>query len=161
MKMGMKAAAIVSVLALALMSGTAMAQNETASHHQTSEKKMQGKDQAMGMKGGGMMQGQGMGMMDGKDMMMQGGMGCMKMMGQSMGMMGGGMMRHMSADNQQKFMDATKEMRKEMHMMRFEHMDAMRNPETSLEDLAAMEQKMLDTRKEMMKKAKAFQDQKQ
>ena len=44
--------------------------------------------------------------------------------------------------------------------MRFEHMEAMRNPKTTLEDLATMEQKMLDTRKEMMKKAVEFQDQK-
>ena len=77
-----------------------------------------------------------------------------------MGMMGGGMMQHMSAENQEKFMDATKDMRKEMHMKRFEHMEAMRNPKTTLEELSTMEQKMLDSRKEMMKKAKTFQNQK-
>lgn len=74
--------------------------------------------------------------------------------------MGGGMMNNMSAENQQKFMDASKEMRHNMHMMRFEYMEAMRNPKTTLEDLAAMEQKMLDIRKEMMKKAQEFEDQK-
>jgi hypothetical protein len=36
----------------------------------------------------------------------------------------------------------------------------MRNPKTTLEELATMEQKMLDTRKELMKKAETFQDQK-
>lgn len=171
MKMGMKTTAITSVLALALMNGTAMAQTETgttAPQQQMGGKMMKEKGQGMmgggmmgqGMMGQGMMQGQGM--MSGKDMMMQGGMGCMKMMGQGMGMgmMGGGMMKNMSVENQQKFMDATKEMRKEMHMQHFEYMESMRNPKTSLEDLSAMEQKMLDTRKEMMKKAKAFQDQK-
>jgi len=119
----------------------------------------------MGMMGGKgmMMQGQnGMGMMGGKGMMMQGKMGCMKMMGHGMmggGMMGGGMMKNMSAENQQKFLDTTKEMRKEMNNMRFEHMEAMRSPKTTLEDLSTMEQKMLDFRKEMMKKAESFQDQ--
>ncbi len=189
MKMGMKTTAIASILALALMSGTAMAQTETGTTapqqqmQQMGGKMMKGKGQ--GMMGGGMMQGQGgmgcmkmqgqgmmgnsmmnsqgcQGMMSGKGMMMQGGMGCMKMMGQGMGMgmMGGGMMKNMSAENQQKFMDATKETRKEMHMLHFEHMEAMRNPKTTLEDLSTMEQKMLDTRKEMMKKAKSFQAQK-
>lgn len=171
MKMGMKTTAIASVLALALMSGTAMAQAEhhtdSAPQQEMGGKKMHGKGQ--GMMGGGMMQGQGgmgmmrgKGMMGGKGMMQQGGMGCMKMMGEGMGMgmMGGGMMQHMSAENQEKFMDATKDMRKEMHMKRFEHMEAMRNPKTTLEELSTMEQKMLDSRKEMMKKAKTFQNQK-
>ena len=149
MKMGIKTTAIASVLTLALMSGTAMAQAEhhtdSAPQQEMGGKKMQGKDQ---------------GMMGGKGMMMQGRMGCMKMMGEGMGMgmMGGGMMQHMSAENQQKFMDATKEMRKEMHMKRFEHMEAMRNPKTTMQELSAMEQKMLDSRQEMMKKAKTFQN---
>jgi hypothetical protein len=162
MKMGMKSTLIVSALALSLTGGTAMAQmpmdNNTAPQ-QMGGKMMQGQG-GKGMKGNMM---QGGGMMNGKGMMTQGGMGCMKMMGQGMmggGMMGGGMMKNMSTENQQKFMDATKEMRKEMHMMRFEDMDAMRNPKTTLEELATMEQKMLDTRKELMKKAETFQDQK-
>ncbi len=164
MKMGMKTAAMASVLAFGLMAGSAIAQTGTETtvpQQQMGGSMMNGNGQSM--MGRGMMQGQGgMGMMGGKGRMMQGNMGCMNMMGQGMGMgmMGGGMMTNMSAENQQKFMDATKKMRQNMHMMHFEHMEAMRNPKTTLEDLAAMEQKMLDTRKEMMKKAKGFQDQK-
>ncbi len=54
-------------------------------------------------------------------------------------------------------MDATREMRRKMHEMNFEHMEAMCNPETSLEDLAAMEEEMLNMRKKIMKKAESFQ----
>jgi len=164
MKMRMKTAAMASVLAFGLMAGSAIAQTgieTTVPQQQMGGSMMNGNGQSM--MGRGMMQGQsGMGMMGGKGRMMQGNMGCMNMMGQGMGMgmMGGGMMTNMSAENQQKFMNATKKMRQTMHMMHFEHMEAMRNPKTTLEDLAAMEQKMLDTRKEMMKKAKGFQDQK-
>jgi hypothetical protein len=164
MKMGMKTAAITSLLTLGLMAGPAIAQTETkttAPHQQMDENIMNGNGQ--GMMGKKMMRGKAsMGMMGGKGMMMRGNMGSMKMMGQGtgLGMMGGGMMKNMSTENQHKFMNASKEMRKDMHMMRFEHMEAMRNPKTTLEDLATMEQKMLDTRKEMMKKAVEFQDQK-
>jgi hypothetical protein len=72
-------------------------------------------------------------------------------------MMGGGMMHNMSADNQQKFMNDTKEMRQKMHTMRFEYMEAMRNPKTTLKDLGDMEQKMLDMRKDMLKNAEKYQ----
>lgn len=158
MKMGMKTTVLASVLALTLAAGNGMAQSETdstAPQQQVGGKMMHG-DKGMMHGGKGKM-----GMMHGKKGMMQdcmsmkrghGGMGHMKMMEQRM-------MKGMSADNQQKFMDATKEMRKEMHMMRFEHKEAMRNPETTLGDLTTMEQKMLDIRKEMMEKTKAFQDQ--
>ena len=159
MKMGMKTAAMASVLAFGLMASSAIAQTGT----ETTVPQQQMGGSMMNGNGQGMMQGQGgMGMMGGKGRMMQGNMGCMNMMGQGMGMgmMGGGMMTNMSAENQQKFMDATKKMRQNMQMMHFEHMEAMRNPKTTLEDLAAIEQKMLDIRKEMMKKAKGFQDQK-
>jgi hypothetical protein len=76
-------------------------------------------------------------------------MGCMNMMS-------GGMMPSMTPEDQQKFMDDTREMRKKMHSMRFEYMEAMRNPKTSLGDLADMEQKMLDIRKDMIKKAEKY-----
>lgn len=150
----MKKTILVAFLTLTMAAGTAMAQDHM---------KMDMADGQNMQQGQGMMMGQGNGMMmGGKGMMQQGQMGCMNMMGQGMGqgMMGGGMMNHMSADNQQKFMNDTKEMRQKMHMMRFEHMEAMRNPKTSLEDLADMEQKMLDMRKDMMKKAEKYQDKK-
>ena len=154
MKLGMKTTAMVFILALSLVAGTATAQNETTAtypHQQMSGNMMQGRS-GMGMMGGNMMRGQGM--------MMQGRMGCMEMMGQGIGsgMMGGGMMKNMSAENQQKFMDATKELRKKMHMLHFEHMEAMRNPKATLEDLADLEQKMFDIRKEMMQKAREFKE---
>lgn len=38
-------------------------------------------------------------------------------------------------------------------------MEAMRDPKTTLKDLAAMEQKMLDLRKKMMDTAQKYQDQ--
>jgi hypothetical protein len=144
----MKTTAIASVLALAMMTGPVMAQEDADTSSPQQQMQMNGK----------MMAGNGQAMND--DGMKQGGMGCMKMQGRGGRGMMGGMMKNMSAENQQKFLDATKEMRKEMNSMRFDHMEAMRNPKTTPEDLTVMEQKMLDTRKEMMKIAKTFQAQK-
>jgi hypothetical protein len=160
MKMGMKTTLLASALVLGLMTGTAMAQKATDATG--SQDRMDGNmmmENGQGMMGGGAMMGHGM--MGGKMMMGQGRMGCLNMMGQGMGggMMGGGMMKNMSDGNQQKFMDATKEMRREMHNMHFDHMEAMRDPKTALKDLAAMEQKMLDLRKKMMDTAQKYQDQ--
>jgi hypothetical protein len=82
----------------------------------------------------------------------------MNMMGQGMGhgMMGGGVLNHMSADSQQKFLNDTKEMRQKMHMLRFDYMEALRNPKTNLKDLGDMGQKMLDIRKDMIKKVEQY-----
>jgi hypothetical protein len=173
----MKKTILATVLALGMATGTVMAQDHM---NRTDYQDMQpgqgmmmnGQDYGTMMNDGGrgqgrmdgygtMMNGRGMGpgMMGGHGMMMQGRAGCMNMMGQGMGqgMMGGGMMYNMSADNQQKFMNDTKEMRQKMHTMRFEYMEAMRNPKTTLKDLGDMEQKMLDMRKDMLKKAEKYQ----
>jgi len=96
-----------------------------------------------GMMGPGMM-GPGMG----RGMMHRGQVGCMNMMG--------GAVLNFSAEDQQKFMDETKDLRKKMHDMRFDYMEAMRNPDTRLGDLADMEQKMLDVRKELLNKAEKY-----
>ena len=152
----MKKTILTMALALSMVAGTAMAQGGMNMNMDDGQDMPQG--QGMMMNGGGM----GPGMMGGKGMMMQGRQGCMNMMGQGMGqgMMGGGMMNQMSDENQQKFMNDTQEMRQKMHTMRFEHMEAMRNPNTSLKDLADMEQKMLDVRQGMMQKAEKYQDMK-
>ncbi len=171
----MKKTILTTVLALGMVTGTAMAQDNMPMNMGDGPNMQPGQGQGMMMNGGGMgsgmmgdqgmmMNGRGMGpgMMGGKGMMMNGRLGCMNMMGQGMGqgMMGGGMMTNMSADNQQKFMNDTREMRQKMHTMRFEYMEAMRNPKTTLKDLGEMEQKMLDIRKGMMKKAEKYQDMK-
>ena len=167
----MKKTILATVLALSMVAGTAIAQQNMnmgmeGQGMQQGQGMMMGRGMGQGMMGGGMgqgMMGRGMGPgMMGRGMMMQGHMGCMNMMGRGMGMgmMGGGMMGNMTADNQKEFMDDTKEMREKMHMMRFEYMEAMRNPKTTLEDIGNMEQDMLDIRKNMMKKAEKYQDKK-
>jgi hypothetical protein len=168
----MKKTILATVLALSMVAGTAIAQQNMnmgmeGQGMQQGQGMMMGRGMGQGMMGGGMGQGMmgGHGMMGGgmgKGMMMQGHMGCMNMMGRGMGMgmMGGGMMGNMTADNQKEFMDDTKEIREKMHMMRFEYMEAMRNPKTTLEDIGNMEQDMLDIRKNMMKKAEKYQDKK-
>ena len=130
----MKKTILATVLALGMATGTAMAQDHM---NMTDHQGMQSGE-------GMMMQGQGNG-----TMMNGGGMG--------QGRMDGGMMYNMTADNQQKFMNDTKEMRQKMHTLRFEYMEAMRNPKTTLKDLGDMEQKMLDMRKDMLKKAEKYQ----
>jgi hypothetical protein len=162
----MKKTILATVLALSMVAGTAIAQQNMnmgmeGQGMQQGQGMMMGRGMGQGMMGGGMGQGM-MGGGMGKGMMMQGHMGCMNMMGRGMGMgmMGGGMMGNMTADNQKEFMDDTKEMREKMHMMRFEYMEAMRNPKTTLEDIGNMEQDMLDIRKNMMKKAEKYQDKK-
>lgn len=156
----MKKTILATVLALSMVAGTAIAQ-QNMNMGMEGQGMMMGRGMGQGMMGGGMGQGM-MGGGMGKGMMMQGHMGCMNMMGRGMGMgmMGGGMMGNMTADNQKEFMDDTKEMREKMHMMRFEYMEAMRNPKTTLEDIGNMEQDMLDIRKNMMKKAEKYQDKK-
>lgn len=163
----MKKVILATVLTLSMAVGVSMAQTDTSAPQDQNSQPSQGMmmpynmmGQGYGMMNGQRMGRQGCGMMGGKAMMMQGRRGCMNMMGKGMGsgMMGGGMMTNMSPENQQKFMDASKDLRKEMYMMRFTHMEAMRNPKTSLDDLANMEQKMLDLRKQIMKKAEQFQD---
>jgi hypothetical protein len=120
----------------------------------------------------GMMGGSGMGpgmMMGGPGMdyhgMMMGGSG----MESGMGMMGKGYMMHRnmmaqcgvvpgmksfsSAEEQGKFLDATKELRKNLHDMRFEYGEMIRQPETTIGELKKMEQQMDTLQKQIMEKA--------
>lgn len=90
-----------------------------------------------GMGGYGMMHGPGM--MNGYGM--RGGMGMMGPRGQGM-----------TYEQRQKFLNDTVELRKEMHDLRFKYMEAQRDPDTTLEKLGDLEQKMLDLRREMFKK---------
>ncbi len=131
MKKEMKAVALASMLALGLFAGTAIVQPAGA--------------QQMGdMTEGRMMSG---GMMGGQSTW---GMGCN-------GMMGGAMMSQMSPGQQQEFMNQTVDLRKKMMEKRFSYMEAMRNPETTPQDLAKIEKEMLQLRTEMMDKMNTLQ----
>ncbi len=162
MKKEMKASLLATVLALTMMTGVAAAQigNDVSPHQMRARMMntnmadlsgpgmmdMHGRGMmGNGMMAGNMMMGPGMG----RGMMVQGQAGCMNMMG--------GASFNFSAEDQQKFMDETKDLRRKMHDMRFDYMEAMRNPDTKLGDLADMEQKMLDVRKELLKKAEKYQ----
>ncbi len=139
----MKRIAIVSVLIVALTAGLGFAQ--------MGGQQQMGKD---AMKHGqGMMKetqqicpqmGTGMGMMMGPGMM--GGMmgpGMMRSMMGHMGMMGPGMMKgYWSKPKVKKFLDDTKDLRKELHMKKFEYMEALRNPDTPKETLTSLRKDM-------------------
>ena len=154
MKMGMKTTIIASMLAVGLIAGNGIAQTGTDTTT-PQQQQMRGNMQGGGMMGPGMMGGgmQGKGMMGGGMMgrgMMGGqggqgswGMGCN-------GMMGGMMMNQMSPEQQQKFMDQTTDLRKQMMEKRFAYMEAMRNSDTTLQDFATIEKEMLDLRSKMM-----------
>lgn len=158
----MKKTILTTMLVLGMSTGTALAQGSVPMDMVDGRAMQQGRGMMMGP-GPGMMMNRddmGQGMMGGRGMMMQGRHGCMEMMGSGMGhgMMTGRMMSRMSSENQQRFMDDTVELRKEMHSLRFAYMEAMRNPDTRLAELADMEQQMLDIRKDMLRKAEKYQD---
>lgn len=159
MKKEIKATVITAILAIGLMAGAAIAQAGTDTSTNTQQQPMSGNMMNGGMNGrmmqGNMMQGGGMmhgnmmdgNMMDGNMMGWQndGGMGCN-------GMMGGMMMNTMTPGQQQEFMNQTVELRKQMMEQRFTYMEAMRNPNTSPDDLAKIEKGMLELRIKMMDK---------
>ena len=164
MKMGMKTTVIASLLAIGLIAGNGLAQTGTdAATPQQQQIRgnmmgpgmMYGGMMGRGMMGSGMMYGgmmgrgmMGPGMMHGGMMGGQGGQG-FRGMGCN-GMMGGMMMNRMSPEQQQKFMDQTTDLRKQMMEKRFAYMEAMRNSDTTLQDLAKIEKEMLDLRSKMM-----------
>ena len=168
MKMGMKTTVIASILAIGLIAGNGLAQTETKTtpqqHHETEttpsqNQQMSGNMMGRGMMGSGMMGGgmMGRGMM-GHGMMGKGMMGGQGRMGMGCnGMMGGMMMNRMSPEMQQQFMDQTTDLRKQMMEQRFAYMEAMRNSETTPQDLAKIEKDMLDLRSKMMDKMGAMQ----
>ncbi|MGW8161863.1 MAG: hypothetical protein ACWGN1_06410 [Desulfobulbales bacterium] len=119
--------------------------------------------------GPGMMGGYGMGpgMMGGYGM----GPGMMGGYGMGSGMMGGYGMGHMnrhmmdeygwgrgkkpfsSPENYNKFLDETKDLRKELHDMQFEYGEMMRNPKTTMGDLKKMQQEMFELQKKLLEKS--------
>ena len=110
---------------------------------------------APGMMGGKM----GQGMMHGK-MGDQGGMmGGMGMCGM-MGGMGGGMMGPgmgtLSPEAQQKFLDATKDLRKKLHDKQFEYGEAARNPKADKKELLKKRRELWDIQQKIHTKAWDF-----
>jgi hypothetical protein len=96
--------------------------------------------------GPGMMGGYGYGMGPG----MMGGYGCG---------MGPGMMGYYSPDEYKKqfnknqaFLDATKDLRKKLHSLRFDYAEAVRNPATKQEDLIKMNEEMESILKQIYEK---------
>ena len=161
MKMGMKTTVIASLLAIGLIAGNGLAQTGTDAAT-PQQQQIRGNMMGPGMMGPGMMYGgmmgrgmMGPGMMHGGMMGGQGGQG-FRGMGCN-GMMGGMMMNRMSPEQQQKFMDQTTDLRKQMMEKRFAYMEAMRNSDTTLQDLAKIEKEMLDLRSKMMDDMSAMQ----
>lgn len=118
---------------------------------------------------GNHMMGSGYGMMGGGNGMMGGGYG---MMGGGNGMMGGNGVGGnyndcpgvtssgqggWNSETQQKFLDETVDLRKEMNDKRFAYMEAQRNPNTSREQLAELEKEMIDLRTKLSAKAELLQ----
>ena len=97
------------------------------------------------MVGGGMGKGMGQGMM-----------GC-GMMGPGMGQgMMGGMMGNLDPAEQQKHLDATKELRKKLHDKQFDYGEAARNPKTSKADLLKKKKELWDLQHKIHEKAWDF-----
>jgi len=104
-----------------------------------------------GMMGGGMMGGMmGRGMMGGCDMMGGGMMGSGMMGGCGMGpgMWGYGYQQKAF----QKFLDDTKDLRKELHNLKFEYFEAARNPDSKPEDIDKLEKEMNELQKKIYEK---------
>jgi hypothetical protein len=102
----------------------------------------------------------GPGMMESGRHMMGGMMGYGGMMGSGYGSgrhmdcgMMGDMMGYGSEEGQQKFLDATTDLRREMHNKRFEISEAMRNPETTRATLLKMQKEMLEIKVKMYERA--------
>lgn len=99
--------------------------------------------------------GRGYGMMHGYGM----GPGMMGDYGMGYGMMGGqGLCQgpmHMfeyGSDQYNAFMNETRETRKQIHDMRFEYGEMMRDPQTTVKDLKQMQKKMYELQQELMNK---------
>ncbi|RLB85615.1 MAG: hypothetical protein DRH24_01515 [Deltaproteobacteria bacterium] len=131
----MKKKVLVTVLVLGIVVGTAMAQQNM--HMKTTDQSMhqgQGMHQGQNMHQGHGMMGGGMGM----------DMNCSRMMG------------NMNAANQQKFLNETKELRKQMQMKRFEYMEARRNPNANPQDINNLEQEMFNLSEKMKKQGEKY-----
>ena len=62
-----------------------------------------------------------------------------------------------TSEQNQKFLDDTAELRKEMHDKRFEYMEAVRNPKSTRQQLSMMEKEMIDLRDKIYDKAPQIQ----
>ncbi len=144
-----------SIMAMGFFTGIAFAHagHTAPAQQQTYGQNMMGNGgmQQGGMMNGGMMNGGMMGGYHGGNRgYMWGGMGCN-------GMMGGAMMNRMTPAMQQKFMDQTTNLRKQMMDLRFAYRNAMYKNNTTPEDLAKIEKQMLDVRAKMMDKMEKLQ----
>jgi len=73
--------------------------------------------------------------------------------GHMMGYGGGmGMMYKLTPEQREQFFNETKELRKKMHDLRFEYMEAMHDSKSSPQDLAKIEKEMLETKMKMLDK---------
>lgn len=160
---------MVTALAGVLASGAVFAPTGYAATHEHDAAPSAATQNPAAPMGPGMMGGMGMGMMGqdgmGMGMMGQGGMGMMGgkgmgcgMMGDGMGMgmMGPGMMGTMTPEAQQKYLDATKELRKKLHDKRFEYAEAARNPKANKADLLKKKKEMWDLQQKIHEKAWEF-----
>ncbi|MDW7771664.1 MAG: hypothetical protein SCH71_02125 [Desulfobulbaceae bacterium] len=171
-----------TILTLAVAAGLNTAHAQTmgeggAGMHEMKEKQQTEKQQQYhdpdmmhpGMMGGygmgpGMGYGMGHGMMGGYGMGpgMGYGMGHGMMGGYGMGpgMMGGygscpcpGAMRSTSPDQFNDFLDKTRELRKNLHSMRFDYAEMMRKPESSRDEIKNLQKEMFKLQQEIQQKA--------
>lgn len=73
--------------------------------------------------------------------------------GHMMGPMWGGYGHGYGYGYDQKFLDETRELRKQLHDKRFEYHEAIRNPETTTETLIAIEKEIRELKEEIYEKS--------
>lgn len=137
------AALAVASNAAGQMSGSGQGMMQSGSAQQRNAQVDQDNDD-YGMMGGGY--GMGPGMMDGGY-----GMGNHQMM-RGYGW-GPNSSRFNSPEQFDKFLNDTKDLRKKLHDMKFEYMEKMRDPQTTVGDLKKMQQEMYSLRKQIQEKA--------
>ena len=90
-------------------------------------------------------------MQRGPGMMAENGRGCSGCPGK------GGAMRTMEKEQRTEFLNATSELRKAMHMKKFEFKEASRNSAISPSELAQLEKEIIDLRVKIQEKAEEIQ----
>jgi hypothetical protein len=94
--------------------------------------------------------GTGQGMMHGYGMGPCGtGQGMMRGYGMGPGMM----QRNLSPETYRDFFDQTRELRKQLHDLRFDYQEALRSPEDQGKNISELEQKMFDLQQQIREKA--------
>jgi len=147
-----------AVLALSLVAGVALATTatdtpQTATGPGYGMMNGQGPQYGANMRGKGMMRGnwQGCAMNNGGPgmgkMMMQGGPGMHH---------GGAMMNPELVEKRNQFLDATVELRKQIHDKQFSYMEARRNPSTTQGELRTQEKELYTMRQELQSKRQAI-----